>query len=109
MDKWGEINLHKIEEPRYFWGLFDELLDDQSEFIFNKDTILEAYKNGNMYGLMVEETDEMYKNLENEDLFCHDMSGERQGYLLPCFCIKLYIASLIKYCNLNSLTTLQYK
>lgn len=32
-------------------------------------------------------TDEMYKNLENEDLFCHDMSGERQGYLLPCFCI----------------------
>ena len=87
MDKWGEINLHKIEEPSYFWGLFDELLDDQSEFICNKDTILEAYKNGNMYGLMVEETDGMYKNLENEDLFCHDMSGERQGYLLPCFCI----------------------
>ena len=87
MDKWVKIKLHKIEEPIYFWGLFDELLDDQSEFICNKETILEAYKNGNMYGLMVEETDEMYEKLENEDLFCHDMSGERQGYLLPCFCI----------------------
>ena len=83
MNDWGKIELVEMNSD-YFWYLFDELCDDKSGFLCNRTTILEAYKNGNLYGLQVEETHEMYKRGAAEDkIFCdHSM------YLLPCFCIK---------------------
>ena len=43
-----------------------------------------AYKNGNLYGLIVDETDKMYENKSILDnIFCNNSM-----YLLPCFCIK---------------------
>ena len=55
MDDWGEIKLTKIESDD-FWCLFDELCNDNSGFIHNRATILEAYKEENLYGLRVNET-----------------------------------------------------
>jgi hypothetical protein len=84
MDNWGPIQLNKIDCSRDFWALINELHDDMSDFVYNKDNILDAYVEGNLYGLSVSETDEMYKNRENNNpIFVQDASL----YLLPCFCI----------------------
>ena len=84
MDIWGEIKVKKIEDGVDFWCLMTELLHDVSDFLYDKNTIIEAYKNGNLYGLNVNETDEMYqKGSRIDNIFCVDSM-----YLLPCFCIK---------------------
>jgi hypothetical protein len=83
MDDWGEIRLNKIDSGDDFWCLFDEMCDDRSEFLYNRKMFLQAYKDGNLYGLRVDETDEMYKRRARMDkIFC-----EESWYLLPCFCI----------------------
>lgn len=86
MDDWGEIKLLKVgfEDGSDFWCIYDELCDDKSEFLNNRTYILDAYKNGNLYGLRVNESDQMYKRGAYLDtIFCKD-----SFYLLPCFCIK---------------------
>lgn len=84
MDDWGELMVTKIIDGCNFWHLFDELCDDRSKFLCNRDAIVEAYKNGNLYGLQVTETDLMYKRRARMDtIFC-----KGSWYLLPCFCIK---------------------
>lgn len=83
MKDWGEIKLEKINS-RDFWNIFDELSNDNSGFLHNKSIILEAYKNENLYGLRVNETDNMYKRgARMDNIFC-----KNSWYLLPCFCIK---------------------
>ena len=83
MEDWGEIEVIQIDSND-FWYLFDELYDDNSGFCNNRSTILEAYKNGNLYGLSVNETDKMYERKARIDnIFC-----ENSNYLLPCFCVK---------------------
>ena len=83
MDDWGEIKLKQIDSND-FWCLMEELCDNKSGFVCNRSTILDAYKNGNLYGLTVNETNKMYKRCAYEDnIFC---SNSR--YLLPCFCTK---------------------
>jgi len=84
MENWGEIKLIQIDSNNDFWYLIDELCDDNSGFFNNRSTILEAYKNKNLYGLRVNETDEMYKKGEiMNNIFCNN-----SYYLLPCFCVK---------------------
>ena len=51
MEDWGEIKLTQIDSSDEFWNLFDELRDDNSGFLHNRSTILDAYKNGDLYGL----------------------------------------------------------
>ena len=81
---WGSIKLEKITESSDFWALFDELVDDKSGFFHNRSSILDAYKNGMLYGLSIVETDSMYKRgAGNDSLFC-----KNSLYMLPCFCIK---------------------
>uniref|UniRef100_A0A6C0LM89 Uncharacterized protein n=1 Tax=viral metagenome TaxID=1070528 RepID=A0A6C0LM89_9ZZZZ len=84
MDDWGEINLTQIEDGGDFWCLMEELWDDNSGFLHNRNVLVEAYKNGNLYGLYVSETDAMYeRGARIDDIFC-----DKSWYLLPCFCIK---------------------
>lgn len=87
MEDWGEIILKEIDSTE-FWFLYDEILDDRSGFFFNRSTILEAYKNGNLYGLQVLETNEMYERGARMDkIFCENFLN-KSWYLLPCFCVK---------------------
>lgn len=84
MQDWGDMKLIRISSSSDFWNLIDELTDDESEFLYNRNDILDSYSSGNLYGLEVEETDEMYKRGAMKDkLFC-----KNSCYLLPCFCIK---------------------
>jgi hypothetical protein len=83
MEDWGEIELMKVDSDG-FWFLMDELYDDNHSFIYNRTTILEAYKNGNLYGLLVSETHAMYeRDARNDRIFC-----KNSWYMLPCFCVK---------------------
>ncbi len=77
-----ELRLEKINSEEDFWCLFDELIDDKSNFVYNRCTILKAYKEGKMYGLTVDETEEMYQN----QYFKNHIFTVKY-YLLPCFCI----------------------
>jgi hypothetical protein len=81
---WGDIKPYTVEDASDFWSLYDELRDDSSNFLCNRNSILEAYMNGTLYGLRVTETDEMYHSKERENpIFCKGTL-----YCLPCFCIK---------------------
>ncbi len=78
MEDWGEIELTQIDSDN-FWYLYDEMLDDDCDFIHNRSIILESYKQGNLYGLSVNETDKMYERYARGDsIFCQD-----SFYLLP--------------------------
>lgn len=84
MDDWGEINLKQIVDSDDFWCLMDELCDDVSGFVNNRSLILDAYGDGNLYGLNVVGTDSMYeRGARMDSIFCSN-----SWYLLPCFCVK---------------------
>jgi hypothetical protein len=90
MDDWGEIKLQQIDSED-FWSLFDELCDDNSGFLNNRTTILNAYKDGNLYGLRVIESDKMYeRGAVMDNIFCSN-----SWYLLPCFCVKEHNKAII--------------
>jgi hypothetical protein len=68
MDGWGEIRLTKIKESGDFWILMDELLAEYNQncrnkkpegFYCNRGSILDAYVEGKLYGLSVNETASM--------------------------------------------------
>lgn len=91
MTDYGTLKVRQISESNDFWYLFDELTNDKSKFLCNRETILDAFKNGAMYGLEIEETDSMFKREARGDaIFCKD-----SWYLLPCFCIKYDSSVLI--------------
>jgi hypothetical protein len=109
MEEWGEIKLTKIDIDD-FWHLYDELQNDESGFLNNRSTILEAQQNGNLYGLRINETDEMYergsRGDETDEMFETGSRGDETDemyergsrgdeifcknsmYLLPCFCVE---------------------
>lgn len=88
MEHWGEIKLTKIEHGFDFWCLFDELSNDNSNFINNREIIVDAYRKGNLYGLNVDESDHMFANKSiNDDIFARHHNGALSWYLLPCLCV----------------------
>ena len=88
MEDWGDINIIPIIYSGDFWDLFDELSNDHSKFMHNRGTILDAYKDGTLYGLRVNETLQMYNRGSSQDsIFCSSGRGY-SFHLLPCFCIK---------------------
>ena len=87
---WGKLKLVEITDSQKFWYLYDELEKDMSGIVKNRTCLLQAFRNGHLYGLEVEETDEMYDKNEREknSIFCRSKLGEFSWYLLPCFCVK---------------------
>ena len=59
MNDWGEIKLNQIDTGDDFWSIIDEITDDHSGFLNNRNTLIDAYKKGDLYGLYVNETDKM--------------------------------------------------
>lgn len=88
---WGDISLFKFETSGEYWGIIDELLAEfmknncQEGFYCNREYIMDCYMDGHMYGLVVEETNAMYKRYACGDkAFC---LGSGRMYMLPCFAI----------------------
>ena len=80
---WGPLQVVSGLTAGDFWALIDELKDDRSGFLYNRAILLDAWKNGCLHGLAVEETDDMFKSPERrgEPLFCKNSDTM---YLLPC-------------------------
>lgn len=82
MEDWGEIKLLNIDNGWDFWCLFDALCKESS-LLYDRTQIVDAYKNGNLYGLKVKETEEMNaRSAMMDKIFLNCL------YLLPCLCIK---------------------
>ncbi len=92
MENWGEIRLQKIDNCYYFWALYDEMCKDQGYgYGWISNTMLDAYKDGNLYGLLVPETEKMYRAGSYGDIGSHRdpiFAKESGTTLLPIFCIK---------------------
>ncbi len=85
----GEIQPTQITDSFDFWCLYDEMDTAKSEYLKNRECILRAFKNGNLYGLRINETDLMYKKgVRDDPKFARQSNGELSMYLLPCFCVK---------------------
>ena len=87
---WGALATARIDRSEDFWALFEELIDDASGFVANRITLLDAFKGGYLYGLVVTETGDMYKNNvpPTGGLFCRSSNCSQQ-YLLPCLCVQM--------------------
>jgi len=64
-----ETKLLQVDDPADFWCLIDELLDDKSGFFHNRNTLLKAFKDGTLYSLHIDETEENKINVRI--LSCH--------------------------------------
>jgi hypothetical protein len=87
MSDYGSTELHQIESVENFWALYDEIINDNSGFQYNRATLLEAFKNGNLWGLTIEETDSMDKRHATEDPIFVKHNIANTLYLLPCLCV----------------------
>lgn len=85
---WGQLDVIEITSGDDFWGLMDELKSDYDElngrgFWANRRFITNAYKEGRLYGLTVNESGSMYdRNARSDKIFVPDTS-----YLLPIICV----------------------
>jgi hypothetical protein len=81
---YGRIHLEQIINASDFWSIIDMLKDDNSDFIHNRNIIVDTFKNNTLFGLRVIETNEMYKRETQKD----SVFWPGTFYLLPCFCIE---------------------
>ena len=67
-------------------SLLSELHDDQSGFVANSPTILQAWKDKRLHCLAAIETDDMFRRgVARHEWFCRSKSGRVSLYLFPCF------------------------
>jgi GNAT superfamily N-acetyltransferase len=83
---WGQYCMSTVKFGEDFLLLMDEFeeYEENSDIVYNKALLLDAFKYDELYMVSVYETDSMHKrNAYMDDVFCKD-----SYYLLPCFCVK---------------------
>jgi ribosomal protein S18 acetylase RimI-like enzyme len=84
---WGGIALHPVVSSGDFFSLMDELADDESDFMHDRNMLLDAFVEHNLYSLRVTETPSMFERFAGADpVFCSPTTVTT-FYMLPCFCI----------------------
>lgn len=85
MPDYGEAEFVEIDRVEDFWVLWDELNDDdECGLKHSRNILLEAFKDGNLWGLRIAETDGMFaRGAHTDPVFCKTSKGA-QMYLLPC-------------------------
>ena len=81
---WERAELRVVDDARWFWALWDEMVEDGSGFIHNRECLLKAFKADRMRAMEVHETDAMFR-----DKMCSKHPGFMQDtawYRLPAFC-----------------------
>lgn len=74
----------QITKGADFWALLQDMGEQDDPYLFNCNLLVEAYRDGNMYGLtFVEEVDGPFEPIINTDCFCTSST-----YLLSALCIK---------------------
>lgn len=62
------FKFRKITESSEFWFLMDQLVEEKSSFLGIKETLLDGFKDQQMYGLEI-------------------VQNTNCSYVLPCFCV----------------------
>jgi GNAT superfamily N-acetyltransferase len=87
VEDWGSIELHPVISSGDFFSLMDELADDESDFLRDRNMLLDAFVDRNLYSLHVTETPAMHSRFAGADeVFCCPTTATTL-YMLPCFCI----------------------
>ena len=84
-DGWGDARLQKVDTPETFWRIFDELCMEGSDFVHNRGQLLDAYSEGALFTLVVDENDHMCSTEAGRSSLL--MRESTSCYELPCFCI----------------------
>lgn len=80
----------KVENTTELWAILDEVLLDalnhqeiQNSFWFNRKYITDCFLRGELYGMKLQENDQMRNTKAfNDPIFC-----KGSMYILPCFCV----------------------
>jgi GNAT superfamily N-acetyltransferase len=84
--KWEQVNVFKIS-PDHFGGetlshMLRELYDANSGFLHNASVLFECFATGRLYGLLLEETEDMFRYEGHHPMFMQS----RPPWTLPAFC-----------------------
>lgn len=84
---WGELFVEPVSTSQQFWAIIDEIQNDKSNFWYNRNSLLDAYHEGRVYRMTVEENDFMFeRRAYNDPIFCRTYYDEHIFYTLPAFC-----------------------
>ena len=86
-----EKTLEPIDQANHFFAIYDALLKHESDFLHNRDCLLEAWKRGGeLYTLQIKETQALFDDHDlrmNLALFAHPDNPTPASWLnLPIFC-----------------------
>lgn len=90
---YGKVAATKITDSGVFWSIMDELEADYTTnngkgFYVHRTDVLDACMRGLLYGLEVEQTDDMVKNGSFRDnIFMNSWRLSCRSYFLPCFVV----------------------
>lgn len=93
MPDYGPIIVQEIENFDDFWSLYDELIDENFIFSQNRSLMLQAFKDGKLFGIFITETDSMKSrnSFQQDPIFassCHQHIEMPRSLLVPGFCVK---------------------
>lgn len=83
---YGRPLLHPIVRGYDFWALFDMMTEEGSGFVNNRALLVQAYREGTLYGLKVAETEEMFSRQARRDPLFVPLRHNATWYMLPCLC-----------------------
>jgi hypothetical protein len=100
------LYLKQITSSYEFFILFDELIHDNSGFLYNRETILNAYIEGTLYSLKMTETDEMFADRHlSHPMWARMLNGNTSNYLLPSVneAVIIWVHTRIRSCHVGSI------
>jgi len=85
---WGPFVIQKLKNAQEYWAINDEILNDDDGFKHNRLSLLQHFKDDQMYGLFICENDFMFRErVYDNNILARDRFGREGGfYMLPCFC-----------------------
>jgi hypothetical protein len=109
-----EKTLEPIDQANHFFAIYDALLKHESDFLHNRDCLLEAWKRGGeLYTLQIKETQALFDDHDlrmNLALFAHPDNPTPASWLnLPIFCWRDHGGACIMMWNTPTGLELEYK
>lgn len=83
-----EQKVVKIDSADMFIQLIDQMAESKDcDFLCNRDTMLDAYSEGNLYTVCIKETDKLSKEARLRNDLGEFLGSESAMLCLPCFCV----------------------
>lgn len=80
-------SLHKVNTSVKFWVLYDQIVFDKSGFLANRESLLEACFEGNLYTLQFNETEDLFRDVERRGALGEILRSSPSSLTVPAFCV----------------------